>query len=771
MACQYNPLARKRPGWWLPSLLLAVPAQGLADTGLGPAEYVEHKVIASDGAADDRFGSSVSGAGDVNGDGYPDVVVGAPYDDDQGVSSGSIYVYYGSSAGFWQGAEEKLIPSDGGTSNTFGFTLSGAGDVNGDGHDDLIVGANGHTHGGVTSGAAYVLLGSGSGIQPSGELEIIPSDGANGDSFGYAVSGAGDVDGDGYADVLIGAHGVDDLGITSGAAYLYYGSSVGLPLLSEQKLYAWDAMTDDAFGRAVSGAGDVNGDGYADLLVGADGDDDNGSFSGSVYVFYGAVSGVSAAAQDKLIASDGATDDLFGRALAAAGDVDGDGLGDVLVGAFGDERDGPQGGSAYVYYGAVTGISALSEDKLEPSDGAARDCYAVAVAGAGDVNGDGLDDLLIGAYWDDDDGFNSGTAWVYYGTLTGISQASGDKLTTGDARSGEQFGTAVAGGGDLDGDGFADLLVGIPGDGNNGSSSGSVSAFAGGCRDEDADGACAYADCDDSDPAVGPSAAEQVADGVDSDCDGFELCYADADADGYTDGTTTASPDLDCDGAGEAPADAPDGDCDDTDPSVWPGAPEAVGDEVDSDCDGRELCYADADDDGYTGGETVESADTGCRDPGEATASDPDGDCDDQDPTRNPGATEEIDDGTDSDCDGLELCYADADADGFTSGATTTSADPDCLDPGEASSETPPGDCDDADATVYPGAAEIPGDGIDQDCDGVDAEEPAEDDTGFSGDKGGGCGACASQDARPGLQWLALLGALTAWRRRRSCSS
>ena len=144
-------------------------------------------------------------------------------------------------------------------------------------------------------------------------------------------------------------------------------------LSSEDKLVASDWAKYDYFGRSVAGAGDIDGDGYADVLVGVPFDDDNGTSSGSVYVYYGSSSGIDSASEDKLVASDGAADDYFGWSVTGAGDVDGDGYADVLVGAYKDEDNGSDSGSAYVYYGSSTGIDGASEDKLVASEGASDD--------------------------------------------------------------------------------------------------------------------------------------------------------------------------------------------------------------------------------------------------------------------------------------------------------------------------------------------------------------------------------------------------------------
>ena len=201
------------------------------------------------------------------------------------------------------------------------------------------------------------------------------------------------------------------------------------------------------------------------------------------------------------------------------------------------------------------------------------------------------------------------------------------------------------------------------------------------------------------------------------------------------DGLFTVSPDADNDGVTVA-----DGDCNDADPATYPGAPEIVGDEVDQSCDGQETCYLDVDDDSYRPGDgsaTIASADVDCLDDDEALATDPTGDCNDNDPAINPAATEIAGDNVDQDCDTTELCYVDADDDTYRPGdgsATVASADIDCAGAGEAVAGDPINDCDDGDATVNPGATEIAGDEFDQNCDGAETCYADADDDGYRPD-------------------------------------
>ena len=231
---------------------------------------------------------------------------------------------------------------------------------------------------------------------------------------------------------------------------------------------------------------------------------------------------------------------------------------------------------------------------------------------------------------------------------------------------------------------------------------------------------------------------------IDQDCNGGDVCYIDADADGYrgSDNATQLSVDLDCDDFGEADASVDASDCDDNNMMINVDADEIVADGIDQDCDGTELCYVDADSDGYrevTGMETVESLDMDCTDLGEGSEDEPSTDCDDSVASSNPGATELVGDGADQDCDGTELCYVDQDGDGYRTLETVQSLDSDCDDPTEANVDMPAGDCNDNAPGINPGVEEIPGDGVDQDCSGADimvdepsaepTEEPSEEPT------------------------------------------
>jgi hypothetical protein len=198
-----------RPAPLFPVLFLVAcaPDADLATLALRLTE--DTKLIASDSAEDDSFGVSVASAGDVDGDGYDDVIVGSYRDDDRGDGAGAAYVYLGTASGVDPASESKLIALDGHEGANFGVSVGGGGDVDGDGYDDVVVGAYKDDGQGSSAGAAYVYFGSAAGIDPLSMRKLMASTGSSSDYFGRSVTVAGDVDGDGYDDLAVGAHGAD----------------------------------------------------------------------------------------------------------------------------------------------------------------------------------------------------------------------------------------------------------------------------------------------------------------------------------------------------------------------------------------------------------------------------------------------------------------------------------------------------------------------------------------------------------------------------------
>ena len=400
--------------------------------------------------ADAHLGLAVAEAGDVNGDGFADLLMSAR------AFNGSLYdgramAFYGSATGL-SATPDWAVTNDQ-VGSQFARVLAGAGDVNGDGYDDVLVGAPYYDVGDGDEGRAYLFYGSANG------LSTTPGWTASGDDyvsyFGRGLGGAGDVNGDGYDDVLVGeTYWTDPETGDWGRVSLFLGSAAGL-----SNSASWTASGNPqygGFGAPTTGAGDVNGDGYDDFMIAEPsywGDQDQ---EGRVYLYHGGPDGPGT---EPAWIDEGDQDNAaYGNAIGSAGDVNGDGYGDVIIGA--DRYDGADfsAGRAYVYHGSSSGLSSKPQWIGEGNQYSAH--FGTSVDGAYDANGDGYDDVLVGSLAFDDGQTTEGRGFLFAGGTDGV-QAEPILTVDGDQEQ-AYFSSAVAGPGDVNGNGIPELAFGAP---------------------------------------------------------------------------------------------------------------------------------------------------------------------------------------------------------------------------------------------------------------------------------------------------------------------
>jgi hypothetical protein len=399
------------------SLLAVLLVGGVASTAnAAPLVLPETKLLAADGTPNDHFGMAVAVSGDI-------AVIGAEGD---GTKHGAVYVFVRGGA-TWS-LQQELVAADGANGDEFGHAVAVDGNT-------VIIGAYGDDDNKDLSGSAYIFERGANGW--SQQQKLLAAGGFAGDEFGISVAVSGGT-------VLIGAFERDDNGTSSGAAYVF--SRSGTTWTQQQKLLAADGAANDQFGASVALQGDT-------ALIGAYGDSDNGTSSGSAYVFT-RNGGLFAQAQ-KLVAPDGASRAFFGASVALDGGI-------AVIGAFGDSQLANMAGAAYVFTGS--GATWSEAQKLLAADGVAEDLFGYSVAVRQHV-------ALVGAYQRDDNGVDSGAVYLFqrgFGTFT-----EQQKILAPNGAAFNWFGWSVA----VDDSPSLVALAGAYGDSAKGSFAGSAEVF------------------------------------------------------------------------------------------------------------------------------------------------------------------------------------------------------------------------------------------------------------------------------------------------------
>lgn len=437
--------------------------------GLGWAQIPPaHIRLERDGAAPDEFqGVAVSDVGDVNADGYPDVAAGASGEATFGPFAGAVRVYSGRD-GALLATVHGTHPFD-----EFGYALSAAGDLNLDGFDDVLVGAIGESQNGTSSGSCRVLSGewvtatAGSQTPLTSQFLLVAHGDSAGDNFGLVVSEAGDIDRDGFGDIAVGAPRTDVTGTNAGSIRVISGLT-GSVLATFDGEAAGDQL-----GHACAAAGDVNADGWPDIIGGAFLSDAGAFNAGMARVYSGEWIAKTALGSPPLTPQVLATFtgdspfERFGLWVTPGGDVNADGYADAIVGSPSDDHNGISSGSVYVFSGewitkTSQALTPLTTQILYRFDGEAPgDFLGTSCAGGMDVDADGFADIAGGAPSNDQGGLGAGAVYIWSG-------ATGQLLHTfyGDAP-GAAFGIHVSRAGDINRDGFHEVIAGAPFRNNN----------------------------------------------------------------------------------------------------------------------------------------------------------------------------------------------------------------------------------------------------------------------------------------------------------------
>jgi len=359
----------------------------------------------------DYTGWAVAGLGDLDGDGYSEVAVGAPYDDGGASDGGGVYVFSGP-------LEDTSLPNADSTilgqdSNDYlGWAVVRAGDLDDDGTDDLAVSAVGSDTSSSDAGAVYIFSGPVDALGPSGAMATLTGEEGS-DNAGYDIAAAGDTDGDGVDDFWVGAPGEDTNGSGAGTVYLVRGPIAGTVGLAAASARILGPSSSYGLGNAIGGGGDLDGDGLADVALGSRSAD---SYTGHTYVFHSPISGTLSATSADAVLAGAQSYDYSGFAVSISGDMDSDGIDDLVLGApEADSSTTSSTGAVYLFTDVLSGTLGVSAATAVLEGESGGDYASAAVSIAGDVSGDGAADLLVGAPYSDRFYSDGGLVYVQYG--------------------------------------------------------------------------------------------------------------------------------------------------------------------------------------------------------------------------------------------------------------------------------------------------------------------------------------------------------------------
>lgn len=363
----------------------------------------------------DWAGMAVASIGDNNGDGHADIALTAPRDDDANYNAGAVYIIHGP---LTSGLNDLMYAPVKVTGESYedqiGITIAAAGDINNDGYADLWIGAPKRKGGPPSAGTAYLMHGpvvSGSVTNAVATLTGV----GYADHAGSTIVSGQDLDGDGVNDTLIGAPGNDEAFDDAGAVYIFLGKVKGTKSLDEADIIIYGEAEGDQLGSAIDFAGDVDGDGQMDLILGACGDSSLGNRTGTAYVVtdYENLEGDIGNAEAKFLAE--SWNAQLGCSVSAAGDVNRDGFADIYIGATGPNSGNSGAGSVYLFEGPLSGDIDVTTTAMKYFGVNSSDAAGSSISLAGDINADGIEDLFIGAPYNDAGTKHSGSVYVVFG--------------------------------------------------------------------------------------------------------------------------------------------------------------------------------------------------------------------------------------------------------------------------------------------------------------------------------------------------------------------